>query len=118
MQEWIIKPSVLTTLGARPLKYLATYVGMCDVKFLVGVESPTWCQYSFLCVFILLKITCHFVFVFFTCSLNFSVLQDILRNCPGHGLLEKYPCHVMKNIQSVRVCACVRVRVCTHTTLI
>lgn len=82
MQEWIIKPSVLTTLGARPLKYLATYVGMCDVKFLVGVESPTWCQYSFLCVFIPLKITCHFVFVFFHMQFELQCSTRHLKKLP------------------------------------
>lgn len=72
LQEWIIKSSVLTTLGVWSFKYLGTYyVGMCFGRHLVGVESPTWWQYSLLSVFIPLKNTCHFDF--FTCSLNFSI---------------------------------------------
>lgn len=83
LQEWIINFSVLTTLGAWPFKHSGTLsVGMCYVRHLVGVESSTRWQYSFLSAFIPLKIICHFgVFI---CSLNFRITSlRNLRILPG-----------------------------------
>lgn len=80
LQEWIIKPSVLTTLGARPFKCLAIYVGLCYMELLVGVESPSWCQYLSLSVLFLYKSP---VILAFSHGAWTSVKnrQEIWRNC-------------------------------------